>query len=312
MKNSRAYRGAVAAAAAVLVGVLPALAGPASAAPALSGPAAPVLLSPGQADRPMGLAHAPNARDIGGYPAKGGSRLATGVVYRSDALAKLDASDQQKLVSFNIGQVIDFRSPIETGRDPDQLPASIRRTEQPVYDPANDFYLMVARLIQAGPAAQQEALGGGKAAQIMRDYYGWFVSNPSARAQFAQAFKDIATAQGAVLYHCTAGKDRTGWMTAILMGALDVPKGQIYSDFLDSNDNLAAGNKALLDGLVAQGLVTDRALWEPILGVQRDFLDAAFDQVQTSYGSFDRFLSDGLGVDAATLDALRTKLLTKN
>ncbi|WP_433723799.1 tyrosine-protein phosphatase [Nocardia sp. CA-129566] len=312
MKNSRAFRGAVAAAAAVLVGVLPALAGPASAGPALSGPAAPVLLSPGRADRPMGLAHAPNARDIGGYPAKGGGKLATGVVYRSDALAKLDASDQQKLVSFNITQVIDFRSPTETGRDPDKLPASIRRTEQPVYDPANDFYLMVARLIQAGPAAQQEALGGGKAAQIMRDYYGWFVSNPSARAQFAQAFKDIASAQGAVLYHCTAGKDRTGWMTAILMSALEVPKGQIYNDFLDSNDNLAAGNKALLDGLVAQGLVTDRALWEPILGVQRDFLDAAFDQVQTSYGSFDRFLSDGLGVDAATLDALRAKLLTSH
>jgi protein-tyrosine phosphatase len=171
---------------------------------------------------------------------------------------------------------------------------------------------MVARLIQAGPAAQQEALGDDKAAEIMRDYYAWFVSNPTARAQFAKAFTDIATAQGAVLYHCTAGKDRTGWMTAILMSALDVPKGQIYNDFLDSNDNLAAGNKALLDGLVAQGLVTDRALWEPILGVQREFLDAAFDQVQTSYGSFDRFLSDGLGIDGATLDALKAKLLTKH
>ncbi|WP_330254537.1 tyrosine-protein phosphatase [Nocardia sp. NBC_00565] len=312
MKNSRAFRGAIAASAVVLVGVIPALAGPAAAGPALSGPAAPVLQSPGKADRPMGLAHAPNARDIGGYPAKGASLLATGVVYRSDALAKLDDGEQQKLVSLNITQVIDFRSPTETGRDPDKLPASIRRTEQPVYDPANDFYVMVSRLIQGGPAAQQAALGDGKAAQIMRDYYGWFVSNPSARAQFAQAFKDIASAQGAVLYHCTAGKDRTGWMTAILMSALDVPKGQIYHDFLDSNDNLAAGNKALLDGLVAQGLVTDRALWEPILGVQRDFLDAAFDQVQASYGSFDRFLSDGLGVDNATLDALRAKMLTKH
>ncbi|WP_245672217.1 tyrosine-protein phosphatase [Nocardia anaemiae] len=312
MKNSRAFRGTIAAAAVVLVGVLPALAGPASAGPALSGPAVPVLRSPGQADRPLGLAHAPNARDIGGYPAKGGSKVATGVVYRADALAKLDASEQQKLVSLNITQVIDFRSPTETGRDPDRLPASIRRTEQPIYDPANDFYLMVARLIQAGPTAQQEALGDGKAAKIMRDYYAWFVSNPTARAQFAQAFTDIATAQGAVLYHCTAGKDRTGWMTAILMSALDVPKGQIYNDFLDSNDNLAAGNKALLDGLVAQGLVTDRALWEPLLGVQREFLDAAFDQVQASYGSFDRFVADGLGIDGATLDALKAKLLTNH
>ncbi|MEV5833231.1 tyrosine-protein phosphatase [Nocardia sp. NPDC052112] len=79
---------------------------------------------------------------------------------------------------------------------------------------------------------------------------------------------------------------------------------------MDSNDNLAAGNKALLDGLLAQGLVADRTLWEPILGGQREFLDAAFDQVQASHGSFDRFRTDGLGIDGATLDALRSKLLT--
>ncbi|WP_406229568.1 tyrosine-protein phosphatase [Nocardia sp. NBC_01009] len=307
MTLSRALRGALVATAATLVGIFPATVVPVLSAPAT---AAPMLQSPGQHDRLLGLPHAPNARDIGGYPAKGGGKLRSGVVFRTDALAKLDDGEQQKLVSLNIGQVIDFRSPIETGRDPDRLPASIRRTEQPVYDPANDFYVMVSRLIQAGPAAQQEALGNGKSAEIMRTYYRWFVTDPTARAQFGAAFKDIATAPGAVLYHCTAGKDRTGWMTAILMSALDVPKGQIYNDFLDSNDNLAAGNKALLDALVAQGLVTDRSLWEPIVGVQRDFLDAALDQVRQSYSSFDSFLSDGLGIDDATLAALKAKLLT--
>ncbi|MBF6371004.1 tyrosine-protein phosphatase, partial [Nocardia puris] len=90
---------------------------------------------------------------------------------------------------------------------------------------------------------------------------------------------------------------------------LGVPDGQIYQDFLASNANLAAGNKALLDNLVAQGLVEDPELWEPILGVQREFLDAAFDQVRRSYGSMDEFLTAGLGLDTATLDALRSALV---
>ncbi|MCP2315253.1 protein-tyrosine phosphatase [Nocardia amikacinitolerans] len=307
MTISRAMRGVVAASAAVLLGVLPV-----TVAPALAGPAVPVLESPGKHDRPMGLAHAPNARDIGGYPAKRGNRVATGVVYRTDALAKLDAGEQQKLVELGITQVIDFRSPTEASRDPDKLPSGVGRTELPVFDPANDFFLMVSGLIQAGPDKQQEVLGDGKAAEIMRTYYRWFVTDPTARGQFAAAFREVANAQGAVLYHCTAGKDRTGWMTAILMSALDVPKGQIYNDFLESNDNLAAGNKHLLDALVQQGLVKDRTLWEPIVGVDRSFLDAAFDQVQQSYDSFDRFLSEGLGIDAATLEAVRAKLLTKH
>ena len=117
VKNSRAFRGAIAASAVVLVGVIPALAGPAAAGPALSGPAVPVLRSPGRADRPMGLVHAPNARDIGGYPAKGASLLATGVVYRSDALAKLDDGEQQKLLSLNI--TLDDRDPDERAGCPE-------------------------------------------------------------------------------------------------------------------------------------------------------------------------------------------------
>jgi len=90
-----------------------------------------------------------------------------------------------------------------------------------------------------------------------------------------------------------------------------VPKGQIYKDYLASNDYLAASNKAQMDALVQRGLVTDPSLFAPILGVQADYLDASFDQVRQSYGSFDRFLSDGLGVDSGTVDALKAKLLDK-
>ncbi len=260
-------------------------------------------------DRSMHLSTAPNARDIGDYPTQGNGKLRTGVVFRTDALDKLTAADQQQLVTSGITKVIDFRSPTESGANPDKLPASIPAVARPVYDPANDFYVMVGKAVQGGPAVQQQMLGDGKAAGIMRDYYRWLVTDATARAQFGATVRDIATANGPVLFHCTAGKDRTGWMTAILMTALGVPKGQVYKDYLESNDNLAAGNKALMDGLVAKGLVTDPALFEPILGVSREFLDAAFDQADASFGSFDRFVSEGLGIDGATLEALKSKLL---
>jgi protein-tyrosine phosphatase len=213
-------------------------------------------------------------------------------------------------VAAGITAVIDFRGPAESGANPDKLPASIPALARPVYDPGNDFYSMVGKAVQGGPAVQQQMFGDGKAAGIMRDYYRWLVSDATARGRFGAAIRDVANATGPVLFHCTAGKDRTGWMTAILMTALGVPKGQVYKDYLESNDNLAAGNKALMDGLVAKGLVTDPALFDPILGVQRDFLDAAFDQAGASFGSFDRFVSEGLGVDGPTLEALKSKLLS--
>ncbi|MGA4787811.1 tyrosine-protein phosphatase [Nocardia sp. AB354] len=307
MPISHVLRGSVAGLAAALIAVLPAATTPAFAAPPL------VHTAPATSDQQQSLGiSAPNARDIGGYPTQhGGGKIRFGLVYRSDALNRLTPADQQKLASLQIGKAIDFRSPNEMKAAPDQLPSSIPYSAQSVWDPNNDFYLMVSSIIAGGPQVQQDKLGDGKAAQIMRDYYRWLVTDGSARAQFASALKEIANSPNAVLYHCTSGKDRTGWMTAILMSALDVPKGQIYKDYLASNDYLAASNKAQMDALVQRGLVTDPSLFEPILGVQADYLDASFDQVQQSYGSFDRFLSDGLGVDSATVDALKAKLLDK-
>ncbi|MEW1734959.1 tyrosine-protein phosphatase [Nocardia beijingensis] len=301
MTISRAVRGAVTGVAAALIAVFP------STTTALASPGLVHTVH----DRSMRLSAAPNARDIGDYPTQGSGKLRTGVVFRTDALDKLTAADQQKLVSSGITAVIDFRSPNESGANPDKLPASIPTLARPVYDPGHDFYLLVGKAVQGGPAVQQQMFGDGKAAGIMRDYYRWMVTDAGARAQFGTAVRDVANASGPVLFHCTAGKDRTGWMTAILMTALGVPKGQVYKDYLESNDNLAAGNKALMDGLVAKGLVTDPALFDPILGVRAEYLDAAFDQAAASFGSFDRFVSDGLGVDGATLEALRTELLPR-
>ncbi|MEC3957272.1 tyrosine-protein phosphatase [Nocardia sp. CDC153] len=305
MTISRAVRGTLTGVAAALIALTPIAVTPALAAPHL-----PVLQSPKGVS--LNLPDAPNARDLSGIPTQGGGgKVKDGSVFRADALNKLSDAEQQQLVSAGIAEIIDFRSPTERGQNPDKIPASIPEKSLPVYDPNNDFYLFFAKAVQGGPAVQQQLLGDGKAKQFMVDYYRWMVTDATARSQFSAALQDIATANGPVLFHCTAGKDRTGWMSAILLSALNAPKGQIYNNYLKSNDTLAASNKATLDGLVAKGLVTDPSLFTPILGVDRDYLDASFDAVAQTFGSFDNFLSQGLGIDDATVATLKSKLVGK-
>ncbi|WP_196054607.1 tyrosine-protein phosphatase [Nocardia aurantiaca] len=304
MTISRAVRGTLSGVAAALIAITPIAVSPALAAPV------PVLQTPKGVS--LDLPSAPNARDLSDIPTQGGGgKVKDGSVFRSDALNKLSAGEQQQLVSAGIVEIIDFRSPTERGQNPDKLPASIPEKSLPVYDPNNDFYLFFAKAVQGGPVVQQQLLGNGKGKQFMVDYYTWMVTDATARSQFSAAVKEIANANGPVLYHCTAGKDRTGWMSAILLSSLGAPKGQIYDNYLASNDNLAAANQATLDGLVAKGLVTDPSLFTPVLGVDRDYLDAAFDAVQQNFGSFGNFLSQGLGIDDATIAALKSKLVGK-
>ncbi|WP_327144516.1 tyrosine-protein phosphatase [Nocardia sp. NBC_01327] len=304
MTISRAVRGTLlTGVTAALIAVLPA----AGITPALAAPNISILhQAPIGAD--FKLAGAPNARDIGGVTAQNGT-IKSGLVYRTDALNNLTDADQQTLTAAGVTEIIDFRSPTERAASPDKVPASIKTVQLPIYDPSNDFYVFFGKLVQGGPAAQQAALGDGKGAQYMRDYYSWVVNDPTSQGQFGAALKEIANSSGAVLYHCTAGKDRTGMMTAFLMTILGTPQSQINANYLASNDRLAASNKATLDALVARGLVTDPSLFGPVLGVQQDYLDAAFAAATAASGSVSNYITQKLGIDAGTYKALQDKLI---
>ncbi|WP_018179596.1 tyrosine-protein phosphatase [Jongsikchunia kroppenstedtii] len=268
--------------------------------------------TPAGAGASMGITPA-NARDIGGYDGLFGSTVKTGLVYRSNAMTNLNAADLAKLATTGITDIIDFRSPAEAAAAPDSLVPTASNTKRPIYDPSNDFYALVGSILAGGASNIQAKLGNGGGATIMENYYRWVIATPgpTARNQLAATFKEAATSPTPILYHCTSGKDRTGMMTAILLTALGTPKNEVYEDYLKSNANLAASNAATIAGLEA-GYHLDAAtahLMDPILGVQASFLDAAFDQMNKSFGSFANFVRTGLGIDDATLAALRKKML---
>lgn len=261
------------------------------------------------AQRGLGLPDAANARDIGGYRTANGFTVRYGQVFRSDALIKLNDAELAKLANLGVDTAADLRTDFEVNLNgPDKVPAGTDVLRVPVSD--GGMYAKLNEVIASkDPVKQAEALGNGKAEQLLIDANKSFVSDASQRRQFAAVLKKIAAGE-TVLYNCSAGKDRTGWMTAIILSAVGVDRATVTQDYLLSNTYLKASNDRTKMGLKYAGLMQNPDLLDPLLGVQKQYLDAAFDQVATQYGSFDRFLRDGLGLDGRTLAQLKLRLLS--
>jgi protein-tyrosine phosphatase len=242
-----------------------------------------------------------NVRDLGGIATGSGAKISSGRVIRSDALSKLTDEDVATLAGMALRTAIDFRSTHEVaGAGPDRLPAGAAAIALPV-DAAN-----LEELFAAGPEALHELIGDGKGVQFMLGINRQFVADPGHRAQFGRALHLIADAdRQPVLFHCTAGKDRTGWMAAILLTALGVPREAIIADYLATNDYVWPAYEAMLAG--HQDLL---ALVKPLLVQDARYLDAAFDETAARYGGFDGFLADGLDFGPADVERLRASLLS--
>ncbi|MER7396894.1 tyrosine-protein phosphatase [Streptomyces sp. NPDC000151] len=260
----------------------------------------------------VALHGAVNVRDLGGYRTADGHHVRYGRVFRADGLGKLAPADRTKLAALGLRTVVDFRIPAETARDgADRLPRGLTLASRPVDDSGLNDTTNRA-LAAKDPATQRKLLGGGRAARLMRATYRSFVTDPDTRRQFAATVRDIAAGKGTrtpLLFHCTAGKDRTGWLSYVLLRAVGVPEAAATRDFLRSNGYREQADDRTRAGLKKAGLMQDPDLLTPLLEVREDYLQAALDQVEQDYGSLDGYLTDGLGLHASTLAGLRARLV---
>ncbi|MGW0389564.1 tyrosine-protein phosphatase [Streptomyces sp. NPDC003042] len=265
-----------------------------------------------QADqiRQIPLQGAVNVRDIGGYRTYTGGQVRHGLVYRSDALSKLTAADIGTVSGLGLTKVVDFRIPMELQYDgPDKLPAGLTPTSRPISD-LGLYGTLVAAISSGDPVKQEQMLGGGRAEAYMRDIYRTFVTSPENRAQIAATLREIADGrQGPLLYHCTSGKDRTGWTTYVLLRALAVPEDAAEGDYLASNTFRGAYDAKLRAALKASGRMQNPDLLIPLQEVRQDYLDASTAQMEADYGSFYGYLTKGLGLDVWTLSRLQDKMV---
>ncbi|MEU5533729.1 tyrosine-protein phosphatase [Streptomyces sp. NPDC020362] len=259
--------------------------------------------------RVLAVAGTVNARDTGGYRTYDGKTTRWGVLYRSESLSALPPDGVTALGALGLGKVIDLRTPTEIQYDgTDRLPGKVAAAPHPV-DDTGLYFLMRQVIGSKDPVHQQATLGDGKAEERMRTLYRGFVTSAADRAALGAAVKDIANSTEPVLFHCSAGKDRTGVLADTVLRAVGVPASVSEQDYLLSSTLRAASDKALRDQLKAAGYMQNPDLLIPLQEVRSDYLAAFRDQAVQDYGSFGGFLTDGLGLDAPTLARLRARIV---
>jgi len=262
---------------------------------------------PGQS---LGIASVPNLRDLGGYTTTDGATVTNRLVYRANQLSGITEADMEKLASIGLENAYDLRTAEEREKRPDELPPGVNYVwldvlaDSPQAGPAQ-----LERLMQ-DPRQANAALGGGKVEEGFRLSYREFVSLPSAQREFSKLYLSLGDEeQLPALFHCTTGKDRTGWAAAALLTLLGVPKDVIVEDYLRSNDYILPAYQNVIDGFISAG--GDAEIPRAILGVKKEYLDAAFDEMETKYGSIENYFSVGLGIDADKQAALRDLYLSQ-
>jgi protein-tyrosine phosphatase len=241
-------------------------------------------------DNHIALTGQPNMRDLGGFVGTGGKRVLFHKLFRSGDLSKLTAADKVVLSGLGIQQLIDLRTDSERASSPDFIPAGASVFDLP----------LIQDLGGAGNSAAffaQILSGKIKAEDYMMSLYSSI--NDFEVAEWTQIFNLLENGE-TTLYHCTAGKDRAGMTTALLLSALGVDRETIVADFMASNDYLKQSIEAQVGYLNALYGAGVGDLLRPVLGVEEKYIQAFFAAVDQQYGSVDQFL-DVLGVNRGQL-----------
>jgi len=245
-----------------------------------------------------------NFRDYGDYAGAAGRRIAPGRLFRSGHHARASAADLQRLDALEIASVVDLRRPSERRDQPSKRPAGFAGTviETGHDDGGEAPHLTFLRNAELTPDSGR---------RFMTDTYRRLAFEPSHVDLFARYFRVLGEADGPVLIHCAAGKDRTGLLAALTHHLLGVHHDDMVADYLLTNTavDLEARAPGIARHLEARtGKAAPHTAVVAFLGVEAVYLDTALAEITSRYGSTDAYLEQALGVDADLRDRIGERL----
>lgn len=239
--------------------------------------------------RHLALQGASNFRDLGGYPTADGRATRWRHMFRSNHLGQLTAADVEIVRALGVRSAFDFRGVEE------------RAAGICVVDEIAVHSLPIEPTVVAALRAELVAgrLTAPVASEIMRDSYRNYVRHNT--HSFRMLFGHLLEDRAPLVIHCTAGKDRTGFASALILHALGVPDDVIAEDYLLTNQHYKR------DALAAIDLPED--VRNAIGSVEASYLAAAFEAVGKEYGDIETYLRDGLRIGPPEREALRARYL---
>jgi protein-tyrosine phosphatase len=258
----------------------------------------PQMAVPAPAEHTLGLSGAPNFRDFGGYRTSDGHVVRSHILYRSSALASLTPVDWIKVEGLGIKGVYDLRTVSERQSKPDGWP----RPPATVYgSPKPDLSGLFADIRAAGNSPAKAR------ASFMRFY----ATAPFAYAgEYAAIFHALAQGQTSVLIHCTAGKDRTGVVAALLLEALRVPRATILADYAMTEKLTPPLPPHPPMGQSMAQPVMPPAVAQVLWRADPAYVETSLQAVQRRYGSIDAYMRGALGMTPVEIASLRHNLLS--
>jgi len=234
------------------------------------------------------LVGSPNFRDLGGIRTEDERMIKRGLLYRSGDLAHLSASDIETMEKIGVRMIIDFRSDREIIKYPTPKIETVAVQKRiPIPDSAREE---AERLFAERDTA-------GLAIVLIRDYKRMIHDHTDDYREF---FHVLATTdQLPLVYHCAAGKDRTGLATYLLLRALGVSDREAREDYLLSNLYLKNLAEKVISKITAKG--NNGEMLRPMMEVRSAYLDSALEYISDKYGSLDIFLWKILQADGTTL-----------
>jgi protein-tyrosine phosphatase len=247
-----------------------------------------------------------NFRDYGDYNTASGRHLKPGQLYRSASHARASDADLAAIEALNLAVIVDLRRPGEREREPSRRAAGFKG--QVI---VND----------TGEAAGDDPwwtfvrscdLSEGAFRGYLMDYYRNAPFVERHVDLFSRYFRALAEAEGPVLIHCAAGKDRTGVLAALTHHLVGVHQDDIVEDYLLTNnpERIAARAPMVAEVIAAEtGRTPTDAAIRAAIGVEAEYLAEAFAAIAAQHGGTDAYLERVLGVDAGLREALEARLL---
>lgn len=257
-----------------------------------------------------------NARQLGGYETADGRHVKRDVLLRT---AKLSDAPSEELAAlkdiYHLGVVVDFRTLAEREGAPDPEIDGVDNIVLDVLDESSrtGAGAAIAGIYENGGAEPAEVmLNIIRSGCVSERMYADMAFDPAAEKGFRDFFRILLEngGQKAVLWHCSGGKDRTGAAAVLLLLALGVNKETALRDFELTNEFLRE-KIAYMESRAAE--LTDdpeEIAWvKDLTGVNRKYMEKLLDTLEEKYGSQERYLTEGLGLDKAELEQLREMYL---